>query len=506
MANQDSEKYPAPSHLQQIIAALTEGIILIHPDGRLAWADQTALTLHGVDKLSELGGTTAGYAERFELTYLGGKTLDVAHYPMQQLLAGSVIDHATFEVTRRSDGKRWVHETRTVMLTGSDGEPDCLVVILDDETERFNAEERFERAFGANPAPAIIVRLADMRYVKVNQGFQELTGYRHTALIGRSMHEIDVLRGADRRELAVARLHAGQTIPQMEGCLLTADGREKTVLLGGQPIEIGNDGCMLFTFADLHPREQAHRALRESEERFAKAFNMAPVPMAVLALDGLRILDVNDAFTTASGWRREEIVGRTEPGIAMWGEGDLRTRVERRTSEGGEIRGLDIQFRGKNGVVRDYLLSADMVVIQGERCVLSVMLDITERKQTEIELLAAVEAAMQDTSWIGHKIVEKLASITRATDATPQRQPELDSLPGRAREVLDLLASGLSDDDVAKRLGIARNTLRNHIAVIYGKLGMHKRSAIIVWAREHGLGMPSKPHANLAKKGRGSSR
>ncbi len=50
-------------------------------------------------------------------------------------------------------------------------------MILDDETERFNAEERFERAFAANPAPAIIVRLSDMRYVKVNHGFLELTGY-----------------------------------------------------------------------------------------------------------------------------------------------------------------------------------------------------------------------------------------------------------------------------------------------------------------------------------------
>ncbi len=502
MADHAPQEHPAPPPQPPVNAALTEGIILIHADGSLAWADRTALTLHGVKSFGELGGTAAGYAERFELSYPGGKALDVAHYPMQRLLAGTAIDRATFEVTRRVDGRRWVHETRTVLLTDADDEPDCLVVILDDETERFNAEQRFERAFAANPAPAIIARLADMRYVKVNQGFQELTGYGHTGLIGHSMHEIDVLRGADKRDLAVERLHAGQTIPQMEGCLLTADGREKTVLLSGQPIEIGSDGCMLFTFADLHPREQAHHAMRESEERFAKAFNMAPVPMAILALDGLRILDVNDAFTAASGWRREEIVGRTEPGIAMWGEGDVRTSVERKVREGGEIRGLDIEFRGKDGATADYLLSADMVVIQGERCVLSVMLDITERRRTEIELLAAVEAAMQDTSWIGRKIVEKLAGITRARVSIPSRQSELDSLPARAREVLDLLASGLSDDEVAERLGIARNTLRNHIAVIYRRLNMHKRSAIIVWAREHGLGTATKPRTTLTKKRR----
>ncbi len=60
------------------------------------------------------------------------------------------------------------------------------------------------------------------RYVKVNEGFLELTGYVREALIGPSMHEIDVLGGAEKRDLAVERLHAGRTIPQMEACLGTA--------------------------------------------------------------------------------------------------------------------------------------------------------------------------------------------------------------------------------------------------------------------------------------------
>ncbi len=135
----------------------------------------------------------------------------------------------------------------------------------------------------------------------------------------------------------------------------------------------------------------------------------------------------------------------------------------------------------------DYLLSADTVEIHGERCVLSVMLDITERKQTETELLAAVQSVMQDTSWLGQRIVEKLATLNRAKGAS-DKQPELAALSQRSREVLDLVAQGLPDEAIAERLGIARNTLRNHIAVIYDKLGVHRRSAVVVWARERGLG------------------
>jgi PAS domain S-box-containing protein len=489
------------THLQQIIAALTEGVIIVDPDGSLSWADKTAFDLHGVRSLEELGGTAEGFAERYQLSYRNQQKLRPDEYPIQRLLRGETIDKALVEVSRRSDGKRWFHEIRTMALNDPAGEPDCLVLILNDETKRFNAEERFERAFAANPAPAIIARLSDMRYVKVNDGFMELTGYHRNALIGHSMHEIDVLRGAERRDLAIARLSAGETIPQMEGCLLLPDGREKTVLLGGQPLEVGDAACMLFTFADLHPRQQAQDALRKSEERFAKAFRMAPGPMAILTLDGLRILDVNDAFTAATGWQREEVVGRPEAEIEFWGQGALRDELERQMKQTGHVRSAEIELRSKDGVRCDYLLSAEMVEIHHERCVLSVMLDITERKQTETELLAAVQSVMQDTSWLGQKIVEKLANVSRGK-ASASKQPDLATLPARAVEVLGFVAQGLSDGEIAAQLGIAQNTVRNHVSAIYGKLGVHRRSAVVVWARERGLGTSPQASGKMSKSRR----
>ena len=125
------------------------------------------------------------------------------------------------------------------------------------------------------------------------------------------------------------------------------------------------------------------------------------------------------------------------------------------------------------------------------------MLDISERKQTEMQLLTAIESVMQDTSWFGQKIVEKLASLHTGETVAPG--PEIGALTGRGREVLGLLAQGLSDDDIAGKLGVARQTVRNHISAIYRKLGVHRRSAVIVWAREHGLGTKPKPLTTLSK-------
>ncbi len=497
-----NDSIPSPqadrTQLLQIIVGLTEGIIIINLDQTIAWANKAALAMHGIDSIKEFGATVSDYRNRFELRYRNRHKLPAGDYPMDRVVSGEAFTEVVVEVARSGEEKRWVHQIRSLVLTDAEGQPDCLVLVMEDETKRFSAESRFERAFNANPAPALIVRLSDMRYVKVNQGFLEMTGYVREALIGRSMHEIDILQGAEKRDLAVERLHAGGTIPQMEASLTLPGTIAKTVLLAGQPIEIGDEACVLFTFADLHPRQQAEDALRQSEERFSKAFHMAPVPMAIIALEGLRILDVNDALTATTGWRREEVVGRSEPDLGLWGSKTAREALEKQIKQTGHIHSVDVQLRNKSGGISDYLLSAETVTIHQERCVLSVMLDITERKQTETQLLAAIESVMQDTSWLGQKIVEKLASLTRSNESV-SHGPEITDLTDRAREVLGFIAQGLSDQEIGERLGVSRNTVRNHVSAIYSKLGVHRRSAVVVWARERGLGAQPNSLIKLTK-------
>ena len=308
------------TQLQQIIAELPEGVIIINSDQSIAWSNAAGLTMHGVKSLKELGETVSEYQKRFELRYRNHHRLPAGSYPMDRVVAGETFSEVIVEVGRPGEEKRRVHQIRSLVITDPEGQPDCLVLIIEDETARFDAEERFERTFGANPAPAIIARLSDMRYVKVNHGFIEMTGYVQEALIGKSIHEIDVLERADKRELAVERLHAGRTIPQMDACLTLPDRAEKAVIVAGHPIEVGDEDCMLFTFADLQRHKQSEHALRLSEERFSAAFHLAPGPMAILALKGMRLLSVNDAlhgcYWMASGRghrpnrRRDRHVGR----------------------------------------------------------------------------------------------------------------------------------------------------------------------------------------------------
>jgi len=156
-----------------------------------------------------------------------------------RVAAGEIFDDVTVEVTPVGDtGTRWVHAVRSLVLTNADGDPDCLVLVIRDATDQASAEERFERAFGTNPAPAIICRLTDLRYIKVNRGFLGMTGYQREDVVDRSVYEIDVLENAERKDLAIELLNEGRMIPQMEASLRLPNGDSKYVIVAGQPIEI----------------------------------------------------------------------------------------------------------------------------------------------------------------------------------------------------------------------------------------------------------------------------
>ena len=483
---------PAHDHadhqqLRLILAALQDGVILIEPNQRISWANKAALRMHGVHEIVDLGGTVSQYRERFELRYRNRHHLPKGHYPMERVLAGEAFDEVVVEVAPvGQDAAQWTHRIRSLVLNDAAGVPDCLVLILNDESERFDAEERFETTFAANPAPAVILRLSDHRYVKVNRGFLEMTGYSEEQVIGRSAYEIDVLEGAARRELAIERLQSGRTIPQMEAVLQLSGGGEKRVIVAGQPIEFADTACMLLTFVDLERHKLTEAALQQSEASIATALRLTPVPTLVVARAGCRVMTANDAFTQECGYAETELVGKGTDEIGLWVDKWVGKELEQQLHRGASVRNLKMKLRTKEGGVLDCLVSAEAVTIGYHPCVLIVAQDVSERRRTESDVVAAIEAVMQDTSWFSQVVLEKLAKLRRF-DAPPSTAAELGDLPQRAREVLTLVCRGMADPSIARKLGISPNTVRNHVAALYRRTGVNSRTALVIWARERGF-------------------
>jgi PAS domain S-box-containing protein len=494
------------SQLQQIIDALSEGVILIEPDQTITYANEAALAAHGVRRLEELGADVAAYRRNFVPHYRDHHPPGAEHPPVERVLAGEAFRDVVVEVARAGAAEpRWVHRIRSLVITDPAGLPDCLVLIVHDETERYEAEERFERAFAANPAPAAICRLADLRLIRVNQGFLDLTGYAREDVIGRSVYEVDVLRQAERRELAIDCLRAGRTIPQMEACLRVPKDPEKWVIVAGQPIEMPSDErCMLFTFADLEDRRKAEAALQHSQEHLTKAFQLSPTPTALGTRDGFRFIDVNEAFAATFGYTADELRGRRPAEVDLWVEAASQERFERALGRGGGVRNFEGRLRTRDGAELDCLIAAEPVTIGGEATVLCTVQDITERRRSETELVEAIEAAMTDASWFSRGVLDKLAALRRPRRAGPAAGG-LDDLTRREREILARVGSGASDAEIGETLGLSRLTVRNHVAALYRKLGIRRRSDLVVFARDRGLVSANPARAPRKTRRSGSS-
>ena len=488
MDDDRSNQPPPPTlrHLQQLIADLTAGIILVDPSGAIIDANAAALRMHGVRKPDELGATADDYCRRFCLRYRNHHRLTAREYPIMRMLAGESFPDLVVEVAPIGINEpRWTHSVHDVVMDEDGGEPDCLALVIQDVSERYDAEARFEAMFQANPAPALILRLSDQRFIRVNAGFAELCGCPRDAIEGKHLRDMDILAHAERHAYVAERLAAGETIPQVEAELPLPDGSTRFVILAGQPIEVAEQACMLFTFADLEPRRKAEHALRASEHRSTTMFRMAPVAMAVTSAPENRFVEVNEAFLRLTGRTAHELVGRIADDIQLWNDAELRRSTEEEIDRRGGVRTCDVRLLTKDGSSIECLVSAEAVDVRGDRCVLWLYQDVTARRHSELELVEAIEAVMKDASWFSRSIMDKLATLR---GSGPAAAPAAGELSKREREVLELLCEGLDDKAIAARLELSGNTVRNHVSRLYAKIGVNRRSAAVIWARERGIG------------------
>ena len=446
--------------------------------------------MHGAETLTDLGGDAAGYRERFKLVDLEGVPLPPGGYPADRLLRGEGLEGLEVNVSpeRPSDpdgsvdaaGRAWVHRYRGFPL----GEQPYAVLFIQDTTARHDAEQRFERAFASNPAPAIISRLSDLRYIKVDKSFLEMTGFRREEVVGRTAYEFDAFAGAKNRERLLERFHKGGIIKPVESYLTAQGGNKKFVIVGAQPLEINDEPCMLLTFTDIDERKRMENALRQSEERFSKTFSAAPVAAALSFLDEDRFLDVNNAFRKLTGYGDEDVMGRTGAELGLWSkehEEMMATALKQRRS----YEGVEVALSTKKGDEYVVEVSAETLLIGERASVLRMFHDVSDWKRTEAELVDAVNQVMSDPSWFSASVARRIMDARGKVSS--EAKTKLAQLTKREQQTFTLSARGLDNDAVAKELGVAKNTVRNYVASLYKKLGVHSRAELMVWAKRNGV-------------------
>ncbi|HIJ89498.1 MAG: PAS domain S-box protein [Desulfobulbaceae bacterium] len=200
---------------------------------------------------------------------------------------------------------------------------------------------------------------------------------------------LETVHPQDRKlvEQAVADTLANHKPYAIEHRIVLPDGRERYVLEQGELLvdSAGAPMRMVGTVLDITERKEAERTLRESEEKFAKAFKNAPIMMAISDLMDGTLLEINDCFAESTGFSREEMIGRSPIELGCYSK-EYREPMRREIEAKGYLASKELRFRKKNGEVMFCSYAGELITIGGIRRLFSIAEDITERKKIEMLL------------------------------------------------------------------------------------------------------------------------
>ena len=279
---------------------------------------------------------------------------------------------------------------------------------------------KLQAVFELSPTILAVTDLSDGRIVEVNEAFLRALGYARDEIIGRPISDIRLWVDPGLREKGLVALRAGQPVRDMEARFRTKSGAEIVAIANADLIEVDGRTCVVTALMDITDRVRAETALRESERRFAQAFDANPLPMSITTLDG-RHLYVNAAALRHSGYTREELMNRTKAELGFWLVPEDRDRLLKTMDTEGRVRDVEVTFRTKSGESRNLLVNSERIIYGGELAVLNVSLDITERKQLEAQADARREEAEtlarakdEFLAMLGHELRNPLGAITNA--------------------------------------------------------------------------------------------
>jgi PAS domain S-box-containing protein len=132
-------------------------------------------------------------------------------------------------------------------------------------------------------------------------------------------------------------------------------------------------------------RLETEEALKESEEKFAKAFLSSPESISITSMEEGKFIDVNNSFIRMTGFSREEAIGHSALELGLWTNTEDRRRTYEILSAEGRVNNIEAVFRTRSGELKTWLLAAEKIELNKKPSVIWMITDITARKQMEQE-------------------------------------------------------------------------------------------------------------------------
>src|SRR5580704_5072855 len=129
--------------------------------------------------------------------------------------------------------------------------------------------------------------------------------------------------------------------------------------------------------------EEMASSLHQARNNFSAIFNASSEMLCIISLNGLRYLEINNAYERHTGYNRDEVLGKPSLKLGLWKNVEDRKRTIHKLLTKGRLRGQPAVFSTRAGERLTALLSAEIIEFNGEPCALVIAEDITMRRQTE---------------------------------------------------------------------------------------------------------------------------
>jgi|GEM_PF-1926801 len=181
--------------------------------------------------------------------------------------------------------------------------------------------------------------------------------------------------------------------------------------------EQGNVIGVASLVQDITQRVEAEIALRQSEERFSKAFQASPAAIGILSMEDGHFLDVNENFVRLFGHDRDAVMSRSDEELGLWSNVQDRERLFKLVTRSRSVSDFECPLKTASGDTRVTLLSAESVDLGAKNCVLLQVHDLTERMSLEEQLRQSqkMEAIGQLAAGVAHDFNNILTIISGHT-------------------------------------------------------------------------------------------
>ena len=314
-----------------------------------------------------------------------------------------------------------------------------------DRTERLLKEgENIFQTFFNDIDEFLFVLDEEGNILRINDTVKRRLGYREDDLIGKSVLN---LHPEDRHEetiTIISDMLSGKT----KSCpipVITKDRRQipvETYVVRGA--WSGRD--VLFGVSkDISE-------IRESEEKFSKAFHLNAAPMAISTIEEGIFVDVNEAFLETTCYNRDEVIGKTSKSLGVFHDFRQRDTLLQSLKEKRPIKNIDIVIRTKTGQLRHGLFFAHTIHMQEKTYLLTMMNDVTEQKKTEAALIKAHDNLEDEVDTRTKELVEANRSLKKEIEERKRIEAELRKSEERFRILAESLPEMIYEMDLEGHL------------------------------------------------------